>query len=76
MKKQFEMNDEEFNELMEIAKNPSPYMLGSGGVELFESTQDRANRVWEKLGEKYGFKWDTGESARTGNQKQFLAEPV
>jgi hypothetical protein len=75
MKKQFELSEEEFNELMEIAKNPTPYMLGSGGVELFESTQDRANRVWKRIGEEKGFVWDSCESAGS-NPLLFMATPL
>jgi hypothetical protein len=75
MKKQFELSDDEFNELMEIAKNPTPYMLGSGGVELFESTQDRANRVWKRIGKEKGFVWDSCESAGS-NPKLFMATPL
>ncbi len=75
MKKQFELTEAEFNELMEIAKNPTPYMLGSGGVELFESQQERANRVWKRIGMERGFVWDSCESSGA-DPKCFLAEPV
>jgi predicted TIM-barrel fold metal-dependent hydrolase len=44
-----------------------------GNVEP-SSPQENANRKWQELGEKYGFKWETVEPTGNGDN-YFLAEP-
>lgn len=72
--KQFRLSDEELKELLDAGK-PTPAMYLSGGQPMFGSPQENANQVWKRLGRKYGFYWDTGRPANTGDQRDFLAEP-
>ncbi len=74
MKKQFEMTEEEFNELREIAQRPSMPVLKIGSVITGSEKQDAANAAWKKLSKKYGFVWDSAEGAGS-NPKRFLAIP-
>jgi len=74
LRKEFEMTEEELNELLEACK-PVPYMLVTGGREMFESPQAKANRVWKRLGEKYGFIWDSCKPCGKG-QRIFTAEVI
>jgi hypothetical protein len=70
MKEQFEMTDDELKEMHAIATQPVMYL--SGGTPMYDIQGD-ANRFWQKLGDKYGFIWDSAEGAGTGNHKQFMA---
>lgn len=67
------MPDATFDAILEIARSPSPVMFLSGGTPMGPSTQERANAVWQELGDKLGFAWDTAEDAGTGDPKDFYA---
>ena len=56
MTKEFILSDEDYAMLMSACK-PVPYMI-IGGVEP-RSPQENANNAWMRLGEKYGFIWDS-----------------
>lgn len=73
-KKQFEMDQDEFDEIMSISRDSTPVMkFGDywSGMDKFE----RANAFWKILADKYGFEWDSAADAGTGNSKQFIATP-
>jgi hypothetical protein len=72
-KKQFEMTQDEFEEIKSIAQDSTPVMkFGDywSGMDKYE----RANAFWKILADKYGFVWDSAEGAGD-DPKQFLATP-
>jgi hypothetical protein len=72
-RKEFEMTGEELEELLDACK-PTPVMYLSGGTPMFKSPQENANYVWQRLGEKYGFKWDTVAPVPGKYMSHFTAE--
>ena len=54
MRKDFEMTQEQLDELLDACK-PTPVMYLSGGKPMFNSPQENANHAWKLLGEKLGF---------------------
>lgn len=67
MRKEFELTDEQFNEILKINKEGSDRVmyisggqpLGSGSGGSFMSLQEKINAYWEKLGAELGFDWET-----------------
>jgi len=55
MKKDFEITQEQLDQLLDACK-PTPVMYLSGGTPMFDSPQENANRAWAKLGKELGFK--------------------
>lgn len=74
MKKQYEMSEQEFDDMKAISQDKTPVM-NIGGNWTGMDKQERANAFWVSLADKYGFVWDTVEGAGTGNVKEFLATP-
>lgn len=73
MKQEFEMTQQEMDDIIAINKDQSPVMkFGDywSGMDL----QERINHCWETLGNKYGFKHLTVEGSSRG-KLFFLAEP-
>lgn len=73
MKQEFEMAQQEMDDIIAINKNQSPVMkFGDywSGMDL----QEKINHYWETLGNKYGFKHLTVEGSAKG-KLFFLAEP-
>lgn len=73
MKQEFEMTQQEMNDIIAINKNQAPVMkFGNSwsGMDL----REKVNHYWETLGNKYGFKHMTVEPSSKGNLF-FLAEP-
>lgn len=73
MKQEFEMTQEEMDDIIAINKDQSPVIkIGSywGGMNL----QEKINHYWEILGNKYGFKPLTVEGSAKG-KLFFLATP-
>ena len=64
------MSQEDLNTILEASK-PVPYMV-FGGIEP-TSPQENANRAWQALGEKMGFKHMTVQPTGQGN-RYFSAE--
>jgi len=73
--KEFEMSEDDLNTLMKSMK-PTPYILGSGGVPLLRTTQERANDAWGQLGQKLGFKHMTVEPITGKGDRFFKAEEI
>jgi hypothetical protein len=74
MKKSFEMTQEELDEIKTIAMRPSIPVMKFGDYISGGDRQEDANEVWKKLGNKYGFVWDTAEG-NGSDPKKFLATP-
>ena len=73
MKQEFEMTQEEMDNIIAINKNQMPVMV-IGDVVTGNEVRERVNNYWMGLGDKYGFKWDTVEGSAKG-KLFFLAEP-
>jgi hypothetical protein len=73
MKQEFEMTQEEMDDIIAINKNQMPVMM-IGNVSCGMDLQERINAYWEGLGNKYGFKPMTVEGSAKG-KLFFLAEP-
>lgn len=71
MRKEFELTQEQLDELM-AASQPVPYMV-FGGVPPM-SPQETANRAWEKLGKELGFDYMTVMPATGKSNRFFTAE--
>lgn len=74
MKQRYEMSEEELQAIYDISRNQMPVIYV--GVWLGMDSQEQANKLWQIMGKKYGFVWDTGESAGESNKRAFLAEPL
>lgn len=72
MKQEFEMLQEEMDDIIQINKSQMPVMK-IGNVTTGMDLAERVNRYWEGLGDKYGFKHMTVEPSSRGNLF-FLAE--
>ena len=72
-KEEFEMTQEEMDNIIAINKNQMPVMV-IGDVVTGNEVRERVNNYWMGLGDKYGFKWDTVEGSAKG-KLFFLAEP-
>ena len=76
MKQEFEMTQEEMDNIISINKGGGdPVMFLSGGAPMGYSLQEKINQYWEILGKKYGFKPMTVEASSKG-KLYFLAEPI
>ena len=73
MKQEFEMLQEEMDDIIAINKSQMPVML-IGNVTTGMDLQERINAYWQGLGDKYGFKYMTVEPSAKG-KLFFLAEP-
>ena len=75
MKQEFEMTQEEMDNIISINKGGGdPVMFVSGGIPMGSSLQEKVNQYWKILGDKYGFKPMTVEGSSKG-KLFFLAEP-
>ncbi len=70
-RREFEMTQEQLDELMTASK-PVPYVV-IGGFEP-ESPQQNANRAWQALADELGFVWDTVKSVPGKGTLFFTAE--
>ena len=73
MRKEFELTKKQLDELAEACK-PVPYMI-IGNV-LPASPQENANRAWENLGSKMGFKGMTAQPVKGKGVAYFTAEQI
>ena len=75
MKQEFEMTQEEMDNIIAINKGGGdPVMFLSGGRPIGSSLQEKINQYWEILSNKYGFNPMTVEGSAKG-KLFFLAEP-
>ena len=69
--KEFEMTEEEYNELLEASKPTRCMMIGNYTPR---SPQENANRAWQKLGKKRGFNYVTVRPIPGKGPRFFTAE--
>jgi hypothetical protein len=72
MKQEFEMTEEELQAIYDISRNKEPVIFV--GVWTGLDSQERANKLWQCMGDKYGFVWDSAEPSAKGD-RFFLATP-
>ena len=68
----YEMTEDELKELLESCKPTSCIMVGAYAPS---SPQERANRAWQRLGEKYGFDYMTVRPIQGKGTRFFSAVP-
>ena len=68
----YEMSEDELGELLESCKPTSCIMVGAYAPS---SPQERANRAWQRLGEKYGFDHMTVRPIQGKGKRFFSAVP-
>lgn len=73
MKQEFQMTQQEMDDIIAINKSQMPVLL-IGNVTAGMDLQERINAYWSGLSDKYGFKQFTVEGSSRGNLF-FLAEP-
>lgn len=73
MRKEFEITDEQLQELKK-ASQPTPLMYLSGGQPMGPSPQENANRAWQKLGNELGFDHMSVQPVAGKSQHFFTAE--
>ena len=72
MRKEFEMTQEEMDEIIAINKEGGdPVMYLSGGTPMGLTLQEKINDYWEKLGNKYGFDPLSGQASPKGMKSIF-----
>lgn len=75
MKQEFEMLQEEMDQIIAINKEGGdPVMFLSGGTRMGQSLAEKINSYWLKLAEKYGFEQMSVEGSSRG-VLFFLATP-
>lgn len=70
----YTMTDEQLATLLDAAR-PVPVMFLSGGMPMYPSPQESANRAWAKLGEEMGFQSTTVRPVPGADQRVFTAVP-
>ena len=75
MKREYEMTAEQYKALIEACK-PVPAMYLSGGMPMYDSPQENANRAWATLGLEMGFDAMTVERVSGKPSTFFRAEPA
>ena len=73
MKAEFEMSEDDLKCILEAGKPVPMIMLQCGPPS---SPQENANRAWEALGKRMGFKHMTVEPVRGKGQRFFKAETI
>ena len=66
MKQEFEMTQEEMDDIIKVNKDQMPVIL-IGEVSVGMDLQEKINSYWKGLEEKYGFDKDTVEPSGKGN---------
>ncbi|HDZ25797.1 hypothetical protein LCGC14_1114590 [marine sediment metagenome] len=74
MKQEFEMTQEEMDDIIQINKDVGPVMQ-IGTVTTGMDRQEKINNYWQGLADKYGFNPETVEGSSRG-ELYFLAEPA
>lgn len=75
MKKEFEMTQDEFETIKAIAQRTAIPVMKIGNYISGEEKQEDANGFWQKLGDKYGFLWDSAEGISGKGPTYFSATP-
>ena len=64
----YELSQEDLDEILTASK-PVTYIVVGGHPP--SSPQENANRAWQRVGEEYGFVWDTAQPV-TGKGHRFI----
>lgn len=70
---QYRLTDEELNELI-AATQPVPYLVIGGFAP--ESPTEKSMRIWTRVAKRVGCQVETIDAADTGDQHDFIAEPL
>lgn len=73
MKQEYKMTEEELKAIYDIARDNTPVIYV--GVWLGLDKQERANKLWQLMGDKYGFVWNSAEPSPGKSHHYFLATP-
>jgi hypothetical protein len=73
-KQEFEITEEELQAIYDISRHKMPVMFI--GVWTGLDSQEQANRMWQTLGKKYGFVWDSVERCPGKDNHFCLATPM
>ena len=71
--KEYKLTPEDLAELLGAIKAAMMIKVQFG---MPPGPRECANLEWERLGEKYGFKWDTAEPVPGKGQEYCQAEPI
>ena len=74
MKQEFEMQQEEMDEIIRINKSTTNTVMMVGGVDFSNNLTEAINAYWKILGDKYGFEQYTVEGSSKG-KLFFIAKP-
>lgn len=66
MRQEFEMTQEEMDEIIHINKSTYSPVMRVGGADFSNNLAAAVNSYWQVLGDKYGFEWDTVEGSSKG----------
>lgn len=75
MEKEFEMSNDELEELKAIAREPSIPVMRFGDHWSGNEKQESANEFWKRLGKKYGFIWYSCSPSPDKGHRFFRAQP-
>ena len=56
----YKLTPEQHQAIKEASK-PVPLLYLASGQPMFESSEERINNAWKKLGEELGFDWETAK---------------
>jgi len=73
MRKEFTLSKEDLDHFFAATKS-DPVIYGSGGIPLFYTRQEKANWEWQRLGDKYNFKWDSVQPVAGKGKEVISAE--
>jgi len=74
MTKRFTMTEEEFKSLQEAARTPGVFL--GGPLAGFDPARAASEDLWKKMGQKYGFRWQSVRPVAGQPQTVFEAEEV
>jgi aromatic ring-opening dioxygenase catalytic subunit (LigB family) len=74
-RREYEMTKDQLRKMLDACK-PVPAMYLSGGVPMFPSPQENANRAWASLGDELGFNPATVQPVPGKGHHFFTADPL
>lgn len=77
VKKEFKLEDEDFNRIAEISANPNTVVQIIDGQVRHVTEQERATLFWQSIAVKYGFiPFDIETNLSMKSAQYFLAYPI
>lgn len=71
--KRYTMTQEELDALHRAAVTPGVFL--GGPLAGYNPARSASEKLWEEMGEKYGFLWETARAASGSGNDTFEAEP-